>query len=119
MTIYSRVYGALIELGLPVGHGTLLTEGGAELPDEYLVYQLISGVPEQHADDEEKERSYRIQVSYYSRDGLADLPDVNGAMKAIGGAKSAERDLQRDPDTGHFGLAVDYIFQATEEPEGS
>jgi hypothetical protein len=114
VTIFARVATALDTLSPAVeyGMGTYLGEDGA-LPDYYLVYQLISGVPGQHADDEETERNYRIQVTHWKRSGLEDLADVDAAMKAAGGVKSGEHPLARDNDTGHFGLAVDYIFQET------
>lgn len=81
-----------------------------ELPDTYLVYSLVDDVASQHADNEETERFYRIQVSQYSRNGLVSLPDVDGAMKAAGFKKSNRVKLPYDPDTGHFGLATDYTI---------
>ncbi len=118
MNIFERTKAALDTLGIPYGMGTLLTATGV-LPDYYLVYNMISGVPGQHADDEEKERNYSIQVTHYSKSGLADLADVDGAMHAAGFMKGAETPIPRDPTTGHYGLAVEYATQATQEPEGS
>ena len=83
---------------------------GATLPDTYLVYTLISSPPEQHADNAETERSYRVQVSIFSKSGLASLPDVDTAMLAAGFRKSSFREIPRDKDSAHFGLAKDYTI---------
>ncbi len=83
---------------------------GASLPDQFVVHQLITGSPEQHADDAEVERGYRVQVTIWSRSGLASLPDVDTAMIAAGFIKSAERQLPQDTETGHYGLAIDYSY---------
>jgi len=80
------------------------------LPDTYLVYTLISSPPEQHADNAETERSYRIQVSIFSKSGLAVLPDVDTPMLAAGFKKSNFRELPRSKDSAHFGLAKDYTI---------
>lgn len=81
-----------------------------DLPDLYLVYTLISSPPEAHFDNEETLRSCRIQVSVYSKSGLASLPDVDGAMKAAGFKPSNIRELPRSKESGHFGLAKDYVI---------
>lgn len=80
------------------------------LPDTYLVYTLISSPPEQSADNVETQRSYRIQVSIFSKAGLANLPDVDTAMLAAGFMKSNFREIPRDKETAHFGLAKDYTI---------
>lgn len=83
---------------------------GATLPDTYLVYTLISSPPEQHADNAETERSYFVQVSIFSKSGLAVLPDVDTPMLAAGFKKSNFREIPRDQETAHFGLAKDYVI---------
>lgn len=83
---------------------------GSTLPDTYLVYTLISSPPEQHGDNIETERSYRIQVSIFSKSGLAALPDVDTAMLAAGFQKSNFIELPRSNDSAHFGLAKDYTI---------
>lgn len=120
MWVRERVFTALaaIDEDIPVAYRQLLTEGGAPLPAKYLVYTVISAVPDEHADDEEKERFYRVQVTWFSTEGLEDMPDIDAAMKSIGGAYLSETDLDR-ADTGHFGLAIDYSVPNTGEPEGS
>lgn len=107
MTIFDQVADALDTLNVPYGMGTYLCDG--ELPDQYIVYSLVDGVPTQHADDAETQRTYRVQVSIYDRNGLADLPDVNAAMLAAGFEKGPERQLPRDEESGHYGLAKDYF----------
>lgn len=109
-TIFEQVDEALATLDVPYAENIYLPETGEALPDLFLVDMLVSGVPEQHADDDETARSYRVQISIYSRSGLIDLPDVDGAMKAAGFTKSAEREIPYDQETGHFGLAIDYIY---------
>ncbi len=110
-TIYEKTAAALITLDVPFAMNTYL----GELPDVYLVYQLISAPAQQHADDEESLRSFRVQVSIYSNSGLIDLPDVDGAMLAAGFQKGPMRELPYDRDTGHFGLALDFVTLMTSE----
>jgi uncharacterized protein YfiM (DUF2279 family) len=83
---------------------------GDPLPDTFLVYTLISGVGEEHADNAEISRTYRVQVSIMNKDGLASLPDVDTAMLAAGFTKGPERALQKDSTTSHYGLAKDYFY---------
>jgi len=108
-TIFEQAADALETLSVPYGQDTYLAADGS-LPDTYLVYAMVDGVPAQHADDAETEREYRIQVSLYSRDGLVSLPDVDAAMTAAGFTRGPERNLPYNPDTGHFGLAKDYFY---------
>ena len=110
-TVFEKVAAALEPLGVPFAENTYM----GTLPDEYLVYQLISAPAQQHADDEETLRTFRVQVSAYSTDGLTSLPDVTGAMKAAGFRAGPIRELPYDRNTGHFGLAQDYIYVMTSE----
>ena len=96
--------------GIPSALGLYLTETGVDLPDVYNVYTLIVDTPEQHADNLETLRSFRIQVSTYSRSGLNALPDVNAAMLAQGFTAGPERQLPYDQQTRHFGVAKDYFY---------
>lgn len=118
--IFAITAAALTTLGeeAPFAQGTFRTTGG-DLPDLYLVYQLISGSPLQHADDEEKERAYRIQVTIYSREGMDELPNVDGAMIAAGFQKGPEHGLPQDTESGHFGLAKEYVYQQPGASPGS
>jgi hypothetical protein len=89
---------------------TFLAATGNELPDTFLVYQMISNPAIQQADDDETLRGYRVQVSYYSRTGLAGVPDIDGAMKTAGFTRLPGRELPYNEKTRHFGLALDYHF---------
>lgn len=110
MSIFDVVEDALETLGAPFGCGVFIPATGEALPDLFLAYQLISSPPAQQADNVETLRSYRIQVSTYSRNGLASLPDVDAAMAAQGFVPSGKVQLPYESDTGHFGLAQDYIY---------
>ena len=110
MTIWSTVYTALVTLGVPLAANAYVPASGADLPDLFIVYSLISSPPEQHADDIEKMRSYYVQVSIYNRLGLNSLPNVDTAMTGAGFARGAWRELPYNPGTRHYGLAKDYIL---------
>jgi len=107
-TIFEIVNTALTALDPDVPFGMDVLIG--ELPNTYIVYSLISGVPEQHADNVEKIRSYRVQVSIMDNVGLANLPDVDAVMVAAGFVKGPERQLPKDSTTSHYGLAKDYFY---------
>ena len=92
--------------GVPYGLDVL----DGELPDLYLTYVLLSSNPGQHADNLETERLFRIQVSIYSRDDFTSMPDVDGAMTAVGFSKSDWRSLPYSTESGHHGLAKDYTI---------
>lgn len=109
-TIFERVNDALETISPAVPFALAPYKSSTTLPTTYLAYQLISSVPEQQADDAETERSYLVQVSIFSKTGLVSLPDVDTAMLAAGFEKSSERQLPQDPQTGHYGLAKDYVY---------
>lgn len=106
-TIFERVATALATLA-PVPYALAPYKG--TLPSQYVTYQLVTGSPEQHADDAETERSYLVQVTIWSTGGLVSLPNVDAAMLAAGFQKSDERQLPQDPDSGHYGLAKDFSY---------
>lgn len=110
-TIFARVSSALatISPAVPYAQAPYLSADGA-LPDTFLAYQLISSPPEQHADNVETVRSYLIQVSIYSVNGLESLPNVDGAMTAAGFQIGDIHQLPKDAVTGHFGLAKEYHY---------
>ena len=107
-TIFERVDDALASISPAVSYAMAPMKG--TLPDQFVVYQLIDGSPEQHADDAETERSYSIQVTIWSKSGLVSIPNVDTAMIAAGFKKSTERQLPQDPTTGHYGLAKEYVI---------
>lgn len=111
-TIFERVNAALSSLSpaVPYAMDTYLSESGGTLPNQFIVYQLIDGVPTAHYDNEETHRSYRVQVSIASKTGLVSLPNVNAAMLAQGFKKGPERTLPKDQETGHYVLAKDFFF---------
>ncbi len=112
MTIWERVAAALAAIGLtiPVAANVLIVASEVERPDTYIVYLLVSSPPEQHADNAETIRSYRVQVSIYSRAGLVGLPDVTAAMVAAGFMRGPQRELPYNPGTRHYGLALEFIY---------
>lgn len=81
-----------------------------ELPDTYITYFLVDGVPAEHADNEETARTYRVQVNRMSTNGLVGLPNVDAVMRAAGFTFGPERELPKDPTTSHYGLAKDYFY---------
>ncbi len=115
MTIWERVKAALETLDAPVVESVYIAATPDELPDLYLVYFLVAGVPVQHADDREVSREQTVQVSCYSRGGLANLPDVTGAMLAAGFTAGPSRELPYNQATQHFGLALDFDYLENKE----
>lgn len=109
--IFILVDGALTTLTpVPYAWDEYLTESDAALPDTYLVVSDVTDQPAKHADNQEVLRFHRIQVSGYSRNGLAALPNIDGAMIGAGFAKSNRVKLPYNPGSGHFGLATDYTI---------
>lgn len=109
-TIFERAASALATLSVPYANQVELTATGSDLPDLYLVYFLVSAPPILHADNTERLRANRVQVSIYSRSGLVSLPDVDSAMVAAGFDRAGKYQLPYSRETKHFGLALDYIF---------
>ena len=109
-TIFERITTALNTLSPTVPFALAPYKTTGELPDLYIAYQLIDGSPEVHADDAETERSYRVQISIYQRSGLVGLPAVDTAMTAAGFQIGPERQLPQDRETGHYGIAKDYLY---------
>lgn len=111
-TVLERVKTALDTLSpaVPYALSVYETVNGADLPNTYIVYQEIVSSPEQHADDAEALRSYLIQVTTYQRGGLTNLPNSTAALIAAGFIKSNERQLRKDPQTGHHGLATEFVY---------
>jgi hypothetical protein len=111
MSIWSDTYTALSGIGLPLAANTMIVATGADLPDQFIVYSMISNPPEQHADNVEKLRSYRMQISVYSRTGMTTIPaQVETAMLAAGFTRLEGRELPYNQQTRHFGLAMDFNY---------
>jgi len=109
VTIWERVKNALTPLATPMAQNQYQVTNG-EYPDLYLVYSMVVGTPDGHADDEETERLYLMNVATYCRNGLANLPDVKGAMLAADFTASAERELAFNETTGHYGWSMDFYW---------
>lgn len=112
MSIWTITATALATLSpaVPYSVAPYKTTSGA-LPDAFIAYQLIDGSPEQHADDAETARSYLMQVTIWDRNGLfAAATPIDTALIAAGFIKGRERQLPQDPQTGHFGLAIEYSY---------
>lgn len=116
-SIWEITEDALDGLGLPLAANTMIVATGAELPDAFLVFQVISNPPRLHADNLEELRSYRMQVSVYSRTGMAALhgatsipAQVETAMLAAGFTRLEGRELPYNQQTRHFGHAMDFNY---------
>ena len=111
-TIFQRVNDALATLSpaVPFGMDVFEQVGSTGLPAQFITYQLIDGTAQEHADNAETMRTYRVQVNIMSTAGLAVLPNVNVAMIAAGFSLGPERQLPKDLGTGHFILAKDYFY---------
>ncbi|MEN6522842.1 MAG: hypothetical protein ABFD14_03870 [Anaerolineaceae bacterium] len=118
MTIWERVAASLSSLQIPVSEGINLQATSANPPTEkpaaFAVYSLISSPPEQFADNAETMRSYRVQVSYYSRSGLVGMPDIKTLMTTAGFMPGPITEIPYDPSDGYFGLALEYVFVESE-----
>lgn len=108
-SVLERTATALATLGVPYGAGRYLPASGAELPDLFITYTLVTEMPAQHADDDEVIRFTRVQVSIFKKSGLTALPNVEGAMKTAGFKYSRSQVLPFDQQTRHFGLALEFV----------
>jgi hypothetical protein len=109
-TIWERTATAITTITQPKAANFYQAATGADLPDIFLVYFLVDSLPEQHADDGEKLRSWRMQLTWYSRAGLAGLPDIDTLMLAAGFTRGPQRELPYNQLTRHFGLALEYVY---------
>lgn len=109
-TIFELVETAIATLSVPYANQIYLVQSGATLPDQFIVFFLVSSSPAQQADDAEKLRGNRVQVSVFDRTGLQSLPDVDAAMVAAGFKRSAKNQLPYNQETRHFALAFEYTY---------
>ena len=109
-SIWEITKNALTGLGVPIAANRYLVQSGQQLPDQYIIYQLISSPPELHADNSEKYRTYRMQVTIWDRTGLANLPNISGSMIAAGFGRGPIRELPYVEATKHFGLAYEFLY---------
>ena len=109
-TIFERVSTALGTLSPAIPYALAPYKSSDALPATFIAYQLIDDSAEQHADDAETERSSLIQITVWDTTGLVTLPNVDAAMVASGFQKGHKRQLPQDQETGHYGLAMEYIY---------
>ncbi len=114
-TIWEKVTTALSGISTPKAAGIYIPANGTELPDSFITYQVVSNPPEQHADNKEILHSYRVQVTYYDRAGLAEMPDIKSAMISAGFMHAGGFEIPYDTVTRHFGLAMDFFLLESEE----
>lgn len=112
-TIFERVETALGTISPAINYASAPYKG--TLPNAFVTHQLINSPPEQHADNEETERSYTMQLNFWDKAGIPSTTSVDAAMKAAGFQKSDVRQLPQDPQTHHYGLAVEYVYIESQE----
>jgi hypothetical protein len=112
-TIFQRVNAALSTISPAVSHSAAPYKG--DLPVAYITHQLINSPPEQHADNVEIERSYTIQISMWNKTDIPSESSVDTAMLVAGFMKGDVRQLPQDPQTHHYGLAIEYFYLETKE----
>lgn len=105
-TIFERVQTALSGLGVPVKNGQI----DGELPETYIVWQIISAPVEQEADNKLISKLHTVQVNIWSRKGATAYPDVESAMTAAGFAYESGRDLVYSEDSKHSGYGMDFNY---------
>lgn len=110
--VWSLTQTALSGLGWALAAGQYIPLTGSPLPDQFMVYALVDGVPDLWADNAETDRTYRMQVNLYSRTGLSTLPDVNGAMITAGWTAGPVREIPYNPDTRHYGLVMEFYYSS-------
>lgn len=109
ITIWERIQDALEDLGVPM-KDNFYPGSGSQLPNVFIIYLLITGDPVEFFDDEETDRRYHIQITYYNRDGLAAMPDIVGSMLTAGFTHGPDRELPFNLETRHFGLALEFWY---------
>lgn len=114
-TIFERVTTALNTLSpaIPFSLAPFEQVGDAALPAQFITFQLITGYPEQHADNAETLRTFLVQINIMSTSGLAVLPNVTAALIAAGFFQSQERMLPKNEASGHFILSKDFTYLET------
>jgi len=113
-SIWEITEDALDGLGVALAANVMVMPTGTALPDEFIVFQLISSPPAQAANDVETLRRYRMQVSYYNRAGLISMPAIEAAMVTAGFTKSVYRELPYNQLTRHYGLAMEFLYLVEE-----
>ncbi len=115
MTIWQKVKDALAGLAIKTANNRLTLKTGETWPDQYITFQVPSAGPEKYIDDHETARSYLVQLNLWSRSGFESFPDVETAMLAAGFYFQAERDMDYNDNTGHYGQSKDFLFYEEKE----
>ncbi len=97
-----------------IPYNSIRFEGSkGQLPDNYMVYFLVSNPPGLFADNKEQSSIPRIQVSFYFRDKSL-LPSMMNEIKSTfpkhGFTRAGESPIPYKKDTGHNGWRVDFNF---------
>lgn len=111
--IFERVETALGTISPAVQFASAPYKG--TLPNAYITHQLVNSPAEQHADGVETERSYTMQLTLWDKAGIPSTTSVDAAMKAAGFQKGNITQLPQDPQTHHYGLAVEYVYIESQE----
>src|SRR5512139_264192 len=109
-SIFERVETAIATLSVPYANQVYIPQTGTALPDQFIVFFLVSSSPAQQANDTETLRGNRVQVSVYDRAGLNSPPDVDTAMVAAGFKRSAKNQLPFNQETRHYGLSLEFTY---------
>ncbi len=110
MSIWERVKSALSSLSIPMAQSVYVPITGGNYPDAFIVYFLVSAPPDQHADNIETLTEYLVQVSYYDKSGLVNMPDIDGLMKTAGFTAGNRVEIPYNQTTRHFGLAMEFSY---------
>lgn len=114
MSIYEICASAVASLGIPYAKGHYEpADGTQQLPDQYLVYNVIDSPGTSWADGAERAREYRVQFSYFTRDGalLNTVPDtIEAAVIAAGLTGGGWSDFPYDSVTRHEGVHADFYY---------
>ncbi len=86
-----------------------------DLPNHFITYQLLPSPAQAHADNRETERNYSVQVSIWNNAAFPVETNVDSAVLAAGFMKGDVRQVPQDPQTHHYGLAIEYFYLETKE----
>lgn len=97
-----------------VPYDSIRFEGsGKQLPDNYMVYFLVSNPPGLFADNREISSTPRIQVSFFFRkkSRLPSMMDeIKNTFPRYGFTRAGESPIPYQKDTGHYGWRCDFNF---------
>ena len=100
------------ETKIPYDYDHYQDEKG-QLPDEYIVYFLVSAPPGLSVDNQEVSYIPRIQVSLFFRNkrSFLTIPDkIKKAFTDSGFVRAGEGRVPYQISTGHYGWRCDFIY---------